>query len=84
MSEFFKGIDKIKYEGSKSTNPLAFKFYDPNAVIGGKTMREQLRFAMSYWHTLCGDGCLALAITRTRQSNNDQCHGNQRGPEENA
>ncbi len=56
MSEFFKGIDKIKYEGSKSTNPLAFKFYDPNAVIGGKTMREQLRFAMSYWHTMCAGG----------------------------
>ena len=49
-------VDKIKYEGAKSQNPLSFKFYNPNEVIGGKTMREQLRFAMSYWHTLCGDG----------------------------
>ena len=49
-------VDKIKYEGAKSQNPLSFKFYNPDEVIGGKTMREQLRFAMSYWHTLCGDG----------------------------
>ncbi len=49
-------VEKIKYEGVKSTNPLSFKYYNPDEVIGGKTMREQLRFAMSYWHTLCGDG----------------------------
>ncbi len=49
-------VEKIKYEGVKSTNPLSFKYYNPNEVIGGKTMKEQLRFAMSYWHTLCGDG----------------------------
>ena len=49
-------VEKIKYEGPKSKNPLSFKFYNPDEVIGGKTMKEQLRFAMSYWHTLCGDG----------------------------
>ena len=49
-------VEKIKYEGAKSQNPLSFKYYNPDEVIGGKTMREQLRFAMSYWHTLCGDG----------------------------
>ena len=49
-------VEKIKYEGAKSTNPLSFKYYNPDEVIGGKTMKEQLRFAMSYWHTLCGDG----------------------------
>ena len=49
-------VEKIKYEGQKSKNPLSFKYYNENEVIGGKTMREQLRFAMSYWHTLCGDG----------------------------
>ncbi len=49
-------VEKIKYEGPKSTNPLSFKYYNADEVIGGKTMREQLRFAMSYWHTLCGDG----------------------------
>ena len=48
---FFKGIDKIKYEGPNSKNPLSFKHYNPNEVVAGKTMKEQLRFAMSYWHT---------------------------------
>ncbi|MBE6667776.1 MAG: xylose isomerase [Ruminococcaceae bacterium] len=54
--EFFKGIDKVKYEGKGTDSPYAFRFYDPDAVIGGKTMREQLRFAMSYWHTMCAEG----------------------------
>ena len=53
---FFKSVPKIKYEGAASTNPFAFRFYDPDEVIGGKTMREQLRFAMSYWHTMCAEG----------------------------
>ena len=54
--EFYKGIEKIKYEGSTSKNPLSFRFYNPNEIIGGKTMRDQLRFAMSYWHTMCAEG----------------------------
>ncbi len=54
--EFFKNISKIKYEGKDSTNPLAFKFYDADKVVAGKPMREHLRFAMSYWHTLTGEG----------------------------
>ena len=54
--EFFKGIPHIKYEGKLSTNPLAFRFYDPDAIVGGKSMKEQLRFAMSYWHTMCAEG----------------------------
>ena len=54
--EFYKDIQKVKYEGVGSDNPLAFRFYDPDRVIGGKTMREQLRFAMSYWHTMCAEG----------------------------
>lgn len=54
--EFFKGIEKIKYEGKTSKNPLSFKFYNPEQVVGGKTMKEQLRFGLSYWHTLCGSG----------------------------
>ena len=55
-TEYFPGIDKIKYEGRESKNPLAFKWYDENAVIGGKTMKEHMRFAIAYWHTFCGDG----------------------------
>ena len=54
--EFFKGIGNVKYEGVGSKNPLSFRFYDPEEIIGGKTMREQLRFAMSYWHTMCAEG----------------------------
>lgn len=56
MQEFFKGISKVKYEGSKSDNPLAFRYYNPDEVVAGKTMREQLRFALSYWHTMCANG----------------------------
>ena len=56
MSEFFKNIGKIPYEGKDSTNPLAFKYYDPDEIIGGKTMKEQLKFALSWWHTMGGDG----------------------------
>ncbi len=54
--EYFKGIDKIKFEGPDSKNPLAFKWYDENRVVAGKTMKEHLRFAVAYWHTFCGDG----------------------------
>ena len=54
--EFFPGIGKIKFEGKESRNPLAFRFYDENKVVGGKTMKEYLRFAMAYWHTMCGTG----------------------------
>ena len=60
MKEVYKmsifNVEKIKYEGPKSQNPFSFKYYNADEIVGGKTMREQLRFAMSYWHTLCGDG----------------------------
>lgn len=54
--EYFKGIDKIKFEGKGSDNPLAFKYYDADKVVGGKTMNEHFRFAIAYWHTFCGTG----------------------------
>ena len=54
--EYYANIGKIKYEGRDSANPLSFKFYNPDEVIAGKTMREHLRFAMSYWHTMCAEG----------------------------
>ena len=56
MANFFKGIKKIKFEGRKSDNPMAFKWYDENRVVAGKTMKEHLRFAVCYWHTFCGTG----------------------------
>ncbi|MBN1116951.1 MAG: xylose isomerase [Bacteroidales bacterium] len=54
--EYFKGIDQIKYEGRESNNPLAFKWYDENKVVAGKTMKDHFRFAIAYWHSFCGDG----------------------------
>jgi xylose isomerase len=54
--EYFPKIGKIKFEGRESRNPLAFKFYDENKIVAGKSMKDQFRFAMAYWHTLCGNG----------------------------
>lgn len=54
--EYFQGIDKIKFEGKGSDNPFAFKYYDENKVVAGKTMKEHFRFAIAYWHTFCGTG----------------------------
>jgi len=54
--EFFPGIGKIKFEGKKSRNPLAFKYYDENQEIGGKSLKDHFRFAVAYWHTLTGTG----------------------------
>ncbi len=55
-TEYFPGIGKIGFEGRDSDNPLAFKWYDENAVVAGKTMKEHMRFAIAYWHTFCGTG----------------------------
>ncbi len=54
--EYFKGIGKIEFEGKESDNPLAFKYYDENKVVAGKTMKEHFKFAVAYWHTLTGTG----------------------------
>lgn len=54
--DYFKGIDKITYEGKDSDNPLAFKFYNPDQIVAGKSMREHFKFAIAYWHTFCGQG----------------------------
>ncbi|NMO97258.1 xylose isomerase [Paenibacillus lemnae] len=53
---YFNNIGKVEFEGSKSTNPYAFKFYNPTEVVAGKTMEEHLRFSMAYWHTLTAGG----------------------------
>ncbi len=56
MAEYFKEVKKVVYEGSGSDNPLAFKYYNPDEVVLGKTMREHLRFAAAYWHTFQATG----------------------------
>ena len=54
--EYYKGIGDIKFEGKESDNPMAFKYYNPDQVVAGKTMREHFRFAIAYWHSFCGQG----------------------------
>ena len=54
--EFFKGIGQVKFEGVDSDNPLAFRYYDENRVIAGKTMKDHLRFAGAYWHSFVATG----------------------------
>jgi xylose isomerase len=53
---YFADIEPIKFEGVASSNPLAYRYYDKNRVVMGKTMEEHLRFAVCYWHTFCWDG----------------------------
>ena len=55
-SEFFPGISPIRFEGRESDNSLAFKWYDENRLVAGKTMKAHLRFAVAYWHTFVGTG----------------------------
>ncbi len=54
--EYFPGIGKIQYEGKESKNPFAYKWYDENKIVAGKTMKDYFRFAIAYWHTFCGNG----------------------------
>ncbi len=53
---FFRDIEKIKFEGSESRNPLAFQHYDPNEVVMGKRMEDHLRVAVCYWHNFVWPG----------------------------
>ena len=53
---YFSNVDKVKYEGVKSDNPFAFRHYNPEEEVLGKTMKEHLRFAVAYWHTITEDG----------------------------
>jgi len=57
LNKYFPDVEKqISYEGKDSNNPLAFKYYNKNQKVGGKTMGEHLRFSVAYWHTLMGNG----------------------------
>jgi len=56
MSIYFSEVEQIEYEGRDSKNPLAFKWYDKDRVVLGKTMADHLRFAVAYWHTLKNQG----------------------------
>ena len=56
MKEYFPQIGKIAYEGPESKNPMAFHYYDAERVVAGKKMKDWMRFAMAWWHTLCAEG----------------------------
>jgi xylose isomerase len=56
MGKYFNRTGTIRYEGETSRNPLAYRWYNPDKVVLGKTMSEQLRFSVAAWHTLCNDG----------------------------
>lgn len=54
--EFFEGIAQVTYEGPESDNPLAFRYYDENKVVAGKTLKDHMRFSCAYWHSFVNDG----------------------------
>ncbi|SMB84701.1 D-xylose isomerase [Pasteurella testudinis DSM 23072] len=56
MTHYFEKIDQIKYEGKNSSNPFAYRYYDADRMVLGKTMAEHLRLAVCYWHTFCWNG----------------------------
>jgi xylose isomerase len=53
---YFKNIPQIKFEGRDTDNPLAFRWYDENKLVAGKSMKEHFKFACAYWHSLNGNG----------------------------
>ena len=53
---FFKNIPHVRYEGPETDNPFAYRWYDENKVVGGKTMKEHFKFACAYWHSFVGSG----------------------------
>ncbi|HUX36467.1 MAG TPA: xylose isomerase, partial [Rectinemataceae bacterium] len=56
MDQLFPEIPAVKYEGPQTDNPLAFRRYDPDKVVGGKKMKDHLRFSMAFWHSMTGGG----------------------------
>ncbi len=56
MKQYFPNIGKIPFEGTESKNPMAFHYYEPERVVMGKKMKDWMRFAMCWWHTLCAEG----------------------------
>lgn len=61
MQTYFDQLDRVRYEGPTSANPLAFRHYNPDELVLGKRMEDHLRFAACYWHTFCWNGADMLA-----------------------
>ena len=66
QKEYFPGIGKIKFEGKESKNPLAYRYYDAEKVIMGKKMKDWLKFAMAWWHTLAQKAATNSVAARRR------------------
>ena len=71
LYEVITEIKRIAFEGANSTNPLSFKYYDAERVVSGKKMKDHLRFAMSYWHTMTGTGVDPFGMATMERSYND-------------
>ena len=56
LKEYFPEVGPVRFEGKESKNPLAFRYYEPEKVVAGKKMKDWLKFAMAWWHTLCAEG----------------------------
>ena len=56
MTDFFQGIPKIQYEGQQTDNEFAFRHYNPDEKVMGKSLKEHLRFAVAYWHSFAWEG----------------------------
>nr|MBA2817865.1 Xylose isomerase [Candidatus Pantoea persica] len=63
MHACFDQIERVRFEGVKSINPLAFRHYNPDEVLLGKTMAQHLRFAACYWHTFCWSGADMFGVS---------------------
>lgn len=55
-TSYFQSIGPIRFEGPETDNPLAYRYYDENRLVAGKTMRDHFKFAVAYWHSLCNTG----------------------------
>jgi xylose isomerase len=71
---YFDSVGKVKFEGKQSSNPLAFKHYNPDEMVMGKRMEDILRFAVSYWHTFTGSGADPFGV-KTMQRGWDRFSG---------
>lgn len=62
MQAYFDQLERVRFEGTNSTNPLAFRHYNPDEIVLGKRMEDHLRFAACYWHTFCWNGADMFGI----------------------
>ncbi|MBE3638926.1 xylose isomerase [Mangrovicoccus algicola] len=75
--DFFAGLEPVRFEGTETSNPLAFRHYNPDEIVLGKRMEDHLRFAVAYWHSLAyegGDPFGGPTFLRPWQAGGDMAH----------